>query len=315
MKIFVSGSLAYDRIMNFHGLFADHILPEKTHQLNVSFYTESLDESFGGIAGNIAYALSLLGEHPTILSEAGNDFGPYRAWLDDHGIDTSEIRIDESDKTAFATIITDRAHNQITAFYPGAMQKPWQAPSEHEIFKKDEAFAIIAPGNLSNMRMFPAIYRRNYIPFIFDPGQQIPVLSAEDLKNGIDGSAIFISNDYEAALVEKKTGWSETDMLAHTGMVITTLGEKGSRIITKEGTIDIPAARPEMVLDPTGAGDAYRAGFIYAFLREWPLATCGKFAGLVACYVVESKGTQTHSFTPEDLAARYKKNFNEDLPV
>lgn len=313
MRIFVSGSLAYDRIMDFRGLFAEHILPEKMHQFNVSFYTESLSESFGGTAGNIAYALSLLGEHPTILAEAGNDFEPYRAWLNEHGVDTSLIQTEESDKTAFATIITDRANNQIASFYPGAMQRPWQPPSDHALFK-EEAFGIVAPGNLSNMRMLPTIYRRNYIPFMFDPGQQIPALSAEDLKNGIEGSAAFISNDYEAAMVEKKTGWGEAEILAQTGMIITTLGEKGSRIITKDERIEVPAAQVETVADPTGAGDAYRAGFMYAFLKEWPLETCGKFAGLVACYVVEAKGTQAHTFTKEALQERYKKNFNEELP-
>ena len=297
MKIFVSGSLAYDRIMNFHGFFKDHILPEKMHQFNVSFYTESLSESFGGTAGNIAYALSLLGEHPTILAEAGNDFGPYRAWLDDHGVDTSHVQIDEKEKTAFATIITDQAGNQIASFYPGAMQKPWQPSGDHAIFKGEEAFGIVAPGNISNMRMLPAIYRRNYIRYMFDPGQQVTVLSEEDLKNGIEGSAIFISNDYEAALVEKKTGWDETEMLSHTDMVITTLGEKGSRIVTKEEKIDIPAATAETVLDPTGAGDVYRAGFLHALLKEWPLETCGKFrwlACMLCCRSQRHTGAHVH---------------------
>jgi adenosine kinase len=311
MKILVSGSLAYDRIMDFKGLFGDHILPERTHQVNISFYIDSLSESFGGSAGNIAYALSLLGEHALILATAGNDFEFYRSWLDDHKVDTSHVRIDEGEKTAFATIITDRNNNQITAFYAGAMQSPAHIP---ESLFSEKVFGIVAPGNLADMRTLPPKYRHNNIPFIFDPGQNIPVLSADDLKNGIQGSAAFITNDYEFAMVEKKTGWSETDILKHTGILVTTFGEKGSRIRTEEQDILVPAAQAETVKDPTGAGDAYRAGFVHGLLKGWPLETCGKFAGLIGCYAVEVRGTQAHSFTKAELRKRYKENFNEELP-
>lgn len=311
MRILVSGSLAYDRIMDFDGLFQKHIIPEKTHQINVSFYSESLNESFGGTAGNIAYTLSLLGEHATILAEAGSDFEPYRKWLNQHGVDTEQIAIDKKEKTAFATIITDKANNQIASFYPGAMQIPWKTSDES--FFTDEAFGIVAAGNASNMRMLPETYRDKKIPFMFDPGQQVTALSAEDLKNGIDGSRVFISNDYEAALIEQKTGWGETEMLEHADTIVTTLGEKGSRITTSGERIVVPAAKVGAVIDPTGAGDAYRAGFVFGLLREWPLETCGKFAGLVACYTVETKGTQNHTFTKKQLAERYKQNFNEEL--
>ena len=312
MRVFVSGSLAYDRIMDFHGLFGDHILSDKTHQINISFYIDSLNESFGGTAGNISYALALLGESPTIISTAGSDFAPYRLWLDDHGIDTSHIRIDESEKTAFASIITDKKNNQISAFYPGAAQSP-SHPSE-TLFE-EAGFGIVAAGNLADMRELPRMFRRSDYPFMFDPGQQIPVLSAEDLENGIKGSVCFISNDYELAMVMKKTGWKEADMLKHTEMIVTTFGEKGSRILTKDDEIVVSAATAKTVKDPTGAGDAYRSGFVHGLLKGWPLGTVGKFAGLVACYTVEVKGTQAHSFTESEMRARYEENFAETLPV
>ncbi len=311
MRIFVSGSLAYDRIMNFPGAFGDHILPEKIHELNVSFYVETLEESFGGTAGNIAYTLALLEEQPVVIATAGNDFEPYRMWLQSRNVDTSRIRINGTVRTAFATIMTDERDNQIAAFYPGGMKSPYKLTDK--TFDK-ESFVIVAPGNPEDMRMIPEFCRERGIPFMFDPGQQIGVLSGEDLKAGARGAKVCILNDYELAIFMKKTGMNEEDILKETEILVTTFGEKGSRIRTGTSIFEAAPAKPKNVDDPTGAGDAYRAGFTHGLLKGWPLKMVGRFAGLVACYTVEKKGTQTHIFNNVSLRARYRENFTEDLP-
>lgn len=312
-KIYISGSLAYDRIMDFKGLFADEILPEKIHSLSVSFYVDSIQESFGGTAGNIAYTFSLLGDDAVIVATAGNDFETYRKWMESHHVNTGRIRINGTFRTAFANIMTDRGDNQISAFYPGAMQLPY--PLEGTPFGVDNHFVIVAPGNHDDMRNIPAFCREKGIPFMYDPGQQTSTLTGDDLKNGITGSRVCIVNDYELALVMKKTEWTEKDILAHTQILVTTLGEQGSEIKQGKMVIKIPPAVPKNLSDPTGAGDAYRAGFTHGLLRGWPLETVGKFAGLVACYTIEKRGTQTHVFNDISLRARYKENFNETLPA
>ncbi|PIR92929.1 carbohydrate kinase family protein [Candidatus Falkowbacteria bacterium CG10_big_fil_rev_8_21_14_0_10_43_10] len=312
MKILVSGSLAYDKIMNFPGYFKDNILPERIHSLSVSFLIERLEENFGGTAGNIAYNLACLGEEPVILAAAGNDFENYKEWLEQRGVNTGQIKIIGEERTAFANIVTDQADNQISAFYPGAMKNSCEADPEIAVA---DALAIIAPGHVGDMITLAKLYREKNVPFIFDPGQQIPTLSAEDLRLGIKGAKVFISNDYELSLTMKKTGWKEEDILKNTEILITTLGEKGSQIKTKDTGYSIPAAKPENISDPTGAGDAYRAGFIKGLVEGWPLEICGRFAGVVACYTVEKYGTQTHQLTFEAARERYAKNFGEELPI
>ncbi len=312
MRIFISGSLAYDRILDFRGFFSDQIIPERLHDLNVSFYVENLEESFGGTAGNIAYSLALLGEKPVVLATAGNDFEPYRMWLDSRHVDTGRIRVNGMLRTAFATIMTDQKDNQIGAFYPGAMQMPYTV--DKTTFDSD-AFVIVAPGNPEDMREIPKFCREHNVPFMFDPGQQIAVLSGDDLKAGMEGAQVCIVNDYELALIMKKTGWTEEEILEHVEMLVTTLGDRGSEIRKGNMIVKSPAAIPKNTSDPTGAGDAYRAGFTHGLLKGWPLETVGKFAGLVAVYTVELKGTQTHIFNDISIAARYKENFKEALPT
>lgn len=312
MKILVSGSLAYDKIMTYPGRFSDHILPDKVHTLSVSFVTESLSEHFGGTAGNISYNLALLGEHPTVLAAAGNDFGPYRDWLERSGVGLSFVNIVPDKPTAFVTIMTDIGDNQIAALYPGTMAHSCELDESR---LPSEAFAIIAPGNVEDMRSLPEIYRAKGIPFIFDPGQQVPSLSADDLRNGITGAKAFVSNDYELSLTVEKTGWSEEDILKHAEMLVTTLGEKGSRIRTEERTFEIPAAKSDNVLDPTGAGDAYRSGLIRGLIGDWPLAAVGRFAGVIAAYAIEASGPQGHKFTFHEARARYAQSFGEELPA
>ncbi|PIR92547.1 carbohydrate kinase family protein [Candidatus Falkowbacteria bacterium CG10_big_fil_rev_8_21_14_0_10_44_15] len=312
MNIFVFGSLAFDKIMDFPGKFSDNILPDKIHTLNVSFTISNLQENFGGTAGNIAYNLALLGEQPTILATAGSDFEAYREWLAGRNINTDGIKIIAGEKTAFANIITDQADNQLAAFYPGAMN--YSCALEPEA-KEGEAWAIVAPGFPADMARLAKFYRERNLPFIFDPGQQIPVLSADDLRFGIKGAKMLISNDYELSLLMKKTGWSEEKILENAEALVTTLGEKGSQIKTKDAGYSIPPAKPKNTIDPTGAGDAYRAGFIKGLVSGWPLEIAGRFAGVVAVYTVEQYGTQTHQFNFAEAAERYRENFKEELPI
>src|SRR3989338_4687247 len=223
--ILVSGSLAYDKIMEYPGRFSDHIMPDKIHAINLSFVAENLREHFGGTAGNIAYGLALLGEKPAVLASAGKDFGPYRERLEQVGVSLDFVHIISDKPTTLSNIMTDRADNQIAALSIGAMAHSCGI-KEEEI--PADAFAIIAPGNIDDMRRLPALYRKKNIPFIFDPGQQIPALSADDIRNGITGANVFIANDYELALVLEKTGWTEEDILGRAEVLVTTLGENGS---------------------------------------------------------------------------------------
>ena len=312
MNIIVSGSLAYDRIMNFPGNFSDHILPEKIHNLNISFPLETCTENFGGTAGNIAYTLALLGEKSAVLANAGNDFEPYRAWMVKHNIDTDEISVMPGEKTSFCYIMTDRSDNQITAFYPGAMRLPEKIASPAAMAN---AIAIIAPGYPENMRRHVENYKKNKIDYIYDPGQQITVLDAQDIVRGIEGSKALICNDYELNMIIAKTGLEESKILDKTEILITTLGNKGCTIKTKDSKYDILPAKPENTSDPTGAGDAFRAGLLKGIASGLPLEIAGQLGSTVAVYTVEKYGTQTHRFTLDELKARYKQNYHQELPL
>lgn len=313
MRVLVSGSLAYDRIMDFPGRFRDHILPGKIHVLNLSFAVAELTEHFGGTAGNIAYNLALLGVRPTVVAAAGHDFGSYRVWLRRHGVDLSGVRVRAIDRTAAASIITDADDNQITGFHIGAMRAPGQ-PVPAALLSLAAA-AMVTPGNLADMVALPSRYRRARVPYWFDPGQQLTSLHGRQLRAAIIGAFGLVANDYELAMILHKTGWTAARLAARVPTIVTTLGPKGSRILQGAKTVRLPPARPLRVVDPTGAGDAYRAGLLYGWLAGWPWAVSGRFAGLVAAYTVERLGTQTHRFTWQALRRRYRQNFGNELPA
>jgi adenosine kinase len=310
-KVLISGSLAYDHIMDFPDLFRNHFMPEKLHNINVSFNVSDHQEHFGGTAGNIAYTLSLLGEEPTIIATGGKDFARYAEHLKKFGIDTSSIHIDESRDTAFAYIVTDRGDNQIAAYHPGAGGKSYGDRVPFEWAK----LAIISAGCLEDVHALPEIYRTNKIPFFFDPGQIIPALSQEDLRNGIDGAEVVFGNDYELAMITEKTGWQEADILQHAKTLVITLGEKGSRVMTPNVEIQVSAAKAIENRDPTGAGDAYRAGYAKGFLAGLSPEKCAKTASVAAVYNVESVGTQEHHYTLEEFKKRYEATYNETFPI
>jgi len=233
MQIYVSGSLAFDRIMTFPDKFSNHILPDKLHILNVCFLVDGLDEKFGGTGGNIVYNLALLGESPILLSQVGKDFSSYDAWLHKHGISVEGIRTIDHEFTAGAYITTDKSDNQITGFNPGAMKYPCQY--DMNSLDQKEALGIISPGNLSDMIDHSRFYRDNNIPFIFDPGQQIPAFSGEQLIEAFEGAKILITNDYELEMILKATGLTKDEVIDKVAYLITTLGENGSVINCKGG--------------------------------------------------------------------------------
>ncbi|MFO8033178.1 MAG: carbohydrate kinase family protein [Desulfohalobiaceae bacterium] len=308
MHIYISGSLAYDRIMNFPDKFSNHILPDKIHILNVCFLVQDLEEKFGGTAGNIAYSLSLLQERPELISQAGSDFQRYQDWLQKYGISLHGVRFIQDVPTASAYITTDQADNQITAFNPGAMNYPTNGFFKD--FLANDSLAIVSPGNLEDMQQFPSIYRELGLSFILDPGQNIPAFSGEQLKSMLKGSRALIVNDYELSMVQEATGLDKPGLLQLTQAVITTLGEEGSLILeTGQEEQRVPAAKVLEPVDPTGAGDAYRAGLIKGLAMGLDLAQAAKVASVCACYAVEHKGTQEHHFTPEEFWDRFQKNF------
>ena len=313
MKIFISGSMAYDRIMNFPGKFEDHILPEKIHMLNVSFTVQDLSEKYGGTAGNIAYSLALLGEKPLILATVGQDFDRYEQWLKKNNLSMEGIRRISDKFTACAYITTDMSDNQITGFNLGAMQYPSQY-SFKDISPGNSpgnSLGIIAPGSLEDMLSYSRFYKEKKIPYIFDPGQSIPILDIENMKEMISGAMIFISNDYEIEMVKKSTNLSDTEILARCGAVITTLGEKGSIVHTKGKSTKIPALEVENTIDPTGAGDAFRSGLIKGLVMKKDYIEAARLGAICASFAVEHLGTQEHYFDEKIFNKRYTGLFGK----
>ena len=310
MNIYVSGSLAFDRIMTFPGKFSDHILPDKIHILNVCFLVDGLDEKFGGTAGNIAYSLALLQERPVVLAAVGKDFAPYRARLEALGLTASGIRVIEGEFTAGAYITTDKSDNQITGFNPGAM-KHRSRYTFPDVDPTAQNIAILSPGNASDMMEYAEAYRQMGIPFIFDPGQQIPVFTGQQLIDAISGSYALVTNDYELEMVMKSTGLSREGLLGITGNLITTLGEKGSLVAENGNQYVIPPAKVSRNADPTGAGDAYRSGLLKGLAMGKSLPAAARIGSVCAAYCVEQRGTQEHAFTPEAFWARVRENFGD----
>jgi adenosine kinase len=302
MKIIVSGSLAYDRIMDFPGYFSDHILPEKAHILNVSFQVNGMKEMFGGTAGNIAYALTLMGEHPVISATIGHDYHRYFEWLVRHGISTESIKIIQNESTASAYIMTDLADNQITAFNPGAMRYP--SSLDFSLLSPEETLVIISPGNLKDMINYSLLCKDTGIAYIFDPGQSLPMWDSRDLVQAIEGCRILISNDYELNLIISKTGLTREALLKLTGTIIVTKGELGSTVFSPDREISIPAFKPRKVVDPTGAGDSFRGGLLTGLVQNMSLEQCARMGSVCASFCLECYGTQEYGFSPEEFTAR-----------
>lgn len=314
-RIVVTGSLAFDYIMNFPGVFADNIDPSKLHVLSVSFLAETLKKERGGTAGNIAYNLALLNTPPLLLATAGDDFSEYKKFLKEAGVDISGVQMVAGEATSMAMILTDTKNNQITAFHPGAMNQTDSLSLGGTL----GSFCVIAPTKPEAMARAVKECKELGIPYLYDPGMQLPRLTDEDLVDGILGAEILIANDYEMGLIESRVGSQKALALQAESrkpkIIITTLGAEGSVIESEGKKIKVGAARPEQVLDPTGAGDAYRAGFLAGFLRGFELKVCGQIGSVASCYVVEKYGTTNHTFTIEQFSKRYRENFGEELKL
>lgn len=316
--IIVVGSLSFDFIMNFPGRFSDHILPDKIHILNLSFLTEKLHKNFGGTAGNIAYNLALLKNKVSILASAGKDFNVYQKFLNQAGVNTKYVKKYLTDFTSNYFAVVDKLDNQIGGFYAGVMTQAAKLSLNN--IKDPISFVIISPTVPEAMIKLAVECQRLKIPYLFDPGMQLPRLTKEQLLQGISGAKILIGNDYEVSLMQKKLNFTSRMLKSKVDILITTLAEKGSFIEAKNPPaggkkIIVASAKPAKVLDPVGAGDAYRAGFMAGFMRKFSLKTCGQMGATAAVYTVEKYGTTTHQFTTKEFCARYKKNFGEELKL
>lgn len=302
-NIVVSGSLAYDRIMDFPGYFSEHILPEKIHVLNVCFQVDGVKEKFGGTGGNIAYSLKLMGETPLVSAAVGGfDHHRYFQWLEKNGISTAHIKVIEEEFTAAAYITTDKADNQITGFHPGAMK--YTSDLDFDSLDPRTTIVIISPGNLVDMIRYPGLCRERGIDYIFDPGQSLPMLAGPDLVDAITGCRVLISNDYELDLIVKQTGLSRADLIERAGALVVTMGDLGSKVLAPGGEMSIPVVRARQVLDPTGAGDSYRGGLISGLIAGMDIEACARMGSVCASFAVECYGTQEYSFTEDEFKDR-----------
>jgi len=310
MRTLICGSMAYDTIMVFHDHFKNHILPDQIHILNVAFLVPDMRREFGGCAGNIAYTMKLLGADPVIMATVGDDFSAYRDRLNQFGLDQSHIRSVPKTFTAQAFITTDLADNQITAFHPGAMNHA------HENKVADASgvtLGIVAPDGRQGMLDHARQFHEAGIPFIFDPGQGLPMFSGVELQQFVELADYVAVNDYEAKLLQERTGHKLERLAKDVKALIVTLGAQGSRIYAEGEVHDIPAAKAHAIMDPTGCGDAFRAGLMTAMQKgmDWP--TCGRLAGLMGAIKIGHRGGQNHRFGWDEIADRFKAEYGYEL--
>ena len=306
MRIIVTGSIAYDYLMSFPGSFSEHLLPEHLSRVSLSFLVDTMDKRRGGCAPNIAYTLALLGERPAIMATAGQDFPEYRQWLDAAGVDTSLVREVPGKFSASFFCSTDRENNQIASFYTGAMAHA------AELSFRDAGpcdLAIVSPNDPGAMVKYATECRALGIRYIYDPGQQCAHSTGEELRAGLVGADILVVNDYEFELIRQKTGLDQAAILQRASAVIVTRGEKGSSIYLADRSVDVPAVAPAREADPTGVGDAFRAGFMKGLAIGADFETCGRLGSVAATYALEHLGGQSHRFTWPDFVARYQEHF------
>ena len=306
MRIIVTGSIAFDYLMSFPGRFTEHILPEHLSRISLSFLVDSMDKRRGGCAPNIAYTLALLGERPCLMATAGQDFGDYRRWLEAAGVDTSLVRQVDDKFTASFFCSTDSENNQIASFYTGAM-----AHAAELSFRTTGPvdFVTISPNDPRAMTQYAEECRTLGIDFMFDPGQQCARMSGPELADGIAGASIVICNDYEFELIREKTGLDVAGILDVAAMIIVTRGEAGSSVIARDGEIQVAAVPPTRIVDPTGVGDAFRAGFLKGLAQGASPAICAQIGSVAATYTLEHLGGQSHAYTIDEFERRYASEF------
>jgi adenosine kinase len=312
MRALICGSFAYDHIMVFGDRFKNHILPDKVHMLNVSFLVPQMRREFGGCAGNIAYNLSLLGGDPVPMGTVGEDFGPYARWMDECGIDRTHVTVVDGTFTGQAFVTTDLDDNQITAFHPGAMS----FSHRNEVGGvADVGIGIVSPDGREGMIEHAQQFAVAGIPFVFDPGQGLPLFDAEDLRGLIGQATWLATNDYEWEMIAERTGMTVEEAAAQLEAVVITRGKEGSTIHTHDGRVDIPVVPVDEVKDPTGCGDAYRAGLLYGLANQLDWPTTGRIASLMGAIKIAAEGTQNHRFSIEEFSRRYREEFGGDFPA
>jgi adenosine kinase len=306
MSALICGSYAFDNIMVFNDRFKNHILPDKVHMLNVSFLVPEMRREFGGCAGNIAYNLKLLGGAPLPMATVGADFEPYAQWMEQCGIPLTHMKVVDNSYTGQAFITTDMDDNQITAFHPGAMS----FSHENKVGDaKGVTIGIVSPDGRDGMIQHAQQFAELDIPFVFDPGQGMPMFDGDDLMRFIEQATWVTVNDYEMQLLQERTGKSPHEIAEHVEALIVTLGGEGSHIYTKTHRIDIPCAKATQLSDPTGCGDAYRAGLLYGLMHNMDWATTGRIASLMGTIKIEQLGPQNHSFDRQAFDDRFNETF------
>jgi len=311
MNILLTGSIAYDYLMSFPGYFKEQILPEQLESISLSFLVDSMVRRRGGVAPNIAYTLALLGEKPKIMATVGEDFEDYRLWLESKGVDTSYIRTINGEYTASFFANTDRSNAQIASFYTGAMAYASDL-SLADIPAGEIDLVVVSPNDPKAMDKTVKECQALDIPYLYDPSQQLARISQQDILNGVSKAHSLFVNDYEFGLLQKHTGLNANDLLSSIKIVVVTKGEKGAEVHVGGETYFIDTVKPETIADPTGVGDAFRAGFLKGYSLGFDWQTCGQMGALAATYCLEQKGTQTHAYTRQEFVNRYRANFDDN---
>ncbi len=309
MDILLTGSVAYDYLMTFPGLFKEQILPERLESISLSFLVESMSRQRGGVAPNIAYTMALLGARPRVMATVGEDFEEYRAWLEVKGVDTSLMQVVPGVFTASFFATTDQANAQIASFYPGAMgharsQSLTELPSKPEL-------VLVSPNEPGAMTKFAAEARELGIPYLYDPSQQVLRLEGNELARDMEGAYFLFCNDYEFGLISKKTGWSLDQILEHVKVLVITRGKDGADLYAGNDTVHIPTVPEREIVDPTGVGDAFRGGFLAGYSRGFNWKLCGEIGSLAAVYCLEQNGPQSHAYTREEFVERFREHFDD----
>lgn len=307
-RVLVTGSLAFDFILTFPGKFQDHILPDKLHMINLSFLVDKVKKQRGGVAGNIAYTMALLGETTRIVAAAGHDFGDYSKFLSDHGVLVDDIKLVEDEMTATCFITTDQKHNQITGFYTGAMTQAGELSVRETL--KGASYVIVSPDDPEAMKRHCREAKEAGATLIYDPSFQVIAMDGDFLWEGARGAKALILNDYEFSVFQDKTGKSIEELHQEIEVLVVTLGDQGSRIMARgQEELLVKPVPTEKSVDPTGCGDAYRGGFLTGLVNGCSLQECGQMGSVAAVFVVEQYGTQNHHYSSAEYAARYKEAF------
>ncbi|MBN2045581.1 MAG: carbohydrate kinase family protein [Anaerolineales bacterium] len=309
MDIVITGSVAFDYLMTFPGKFKEHILPEKLESISLSFLVTSLVRRRGGIAPNIAYNLALLGGNPRIFATVGTDFEEYRQWLEAQGVDTTYAVVIENELTGSFFATTDEDNAQMASFYPGAMGHA--ATLSLKDLAQQPDLVVISPTDPAAMDKYIAECKQMGISYIYDPSQQIVRVDGDTLRNGIDGATALFVNEYEFELVRKMTGMSAAEILEKVELIVVTLGSKGVQVYHADEKLEVPSVLPQQIIDPTGAGDAFRGGFLTGFSRGWDFKTCARMGALSATYCLESDGPQGQAYTKEEYITRFRQQFDD----